>query len=196
MADRIEFAMDNDEKPWMQPNQDITAYFNFGLNERGFKELVRMQIMKRFEMKQKTKIKSVTTKSGSGEPTVQQFTGVASAKSSIAAELFGGKHPQSRTGRCRGMEYSGPLAGSRGEALVRAVRPDAEFEVPRCWRLGRRVSICRARPPSMSYARWSISAWSVDAAQVSSRIGLRWIWWQQRASRHGDGGIGLPVDSR
>lgn len=90
LADRIEFAMDNDEKPWMQPNQDITAYFNFGLNERGFKELVRMQIMKRFEMKQKTKIKSVTTKSGSGEPTVQQFTGVASAKSSIAAELFGG----------------------------------------------------------------------------------------------------------
>jgi hypothetical protein len=90
LADRIEFAMDNDEKPWMQPNQDLTAYFNFGLNERGFKELIRMQIMKRFEMKQKTKIKSVTANSGSGEPSVQQFTGVASAKSSIAAELFGG----------------------------------------------------------------------------------------------------------
>jgi hypothetical protein len=90
LADRIEFQMDNDEKPWMQPNQDLTAYFNFGLNERGFKELIRMQVMKRFEMKQKTKIKSVTTKSGSGEATVQQFTGVASAKSSIAAELFGG----------------------------------------------------------------------------------------------------------
>ena len=30
---------------WLQPNQDLSAYFNFGLNERGFKELVKAQVL-------------------------------------------------------------------------------------------------------------------------------------------------------